>query len=755
MIRAVAPCLVVSMFFGCSWSSSPVVADDGTLAARKRAKEIVSSSTTVFRVAERFDANGKFAYIELTSREPGRLATRWAVMPHGHVAPVSEAENAFNERHRSEWGSLDLESARKLVRSNSISAIRVMGQYDSRVVSSAALRPELISFDPSAYVSEYLSLFELRLERAELMRLAHRDGTRLLRILEDDPVSRNAVSYPSPVPSSQYIPSTSLTTNSDTFANANGYYGKSVKVGIVESRLTSVGMTDYGCALDEGHESMASVTSFTYQKPPMSCTMDTQCSWCGDTASYGKCLIASGAMSGVCVDVHASQVASRIAASQGAAGGAPAGEFHAAQASLYVEHNRSGASYSSGQIGSVFSWFSSNDVRLLNLSFGSPSPGHGFWAVHSDWYARDDGFIVVQAAGNKDDDDLTGAAATITCQGFDTICVGASTKNLQSPRTLSSYQMSPFSRFINLTDNDWEFEKPDVVAEGAASHVMEVGTVNHWLEEIGTSFSAPTVTGLIALHLDFCDEEPGTRDSAFYRAFLRTVAAYDPSVVELNTAGIGTTHVDSCPMSVSTPLYPNLVIGCDHKGGGGPVRADYMFRDKGTCGVIDDPECKEPPCPFSGTGVLDAKSGWSSVPSWAQSSNPGNNNSTLALRMPSAERVVLKQLGTWPERSRLRATFAYYACPASLMASAASSAPAVNFDLALVGTKQLTGLPEVIQASEAKNDATEGFDVTFPEEFTDVELWVVSPGISSTDWNACNGSKSEPFWWWAMGSPPP
>ena len=61
----------------------------------------------------------------------------------------------------------------------------------------------------------------------------------------------------------------------------------------------------------------------------------------------------------------------------------------------------------------------------------------------------------------------------------------------------------------------------------------------------------------------------------------------------------------------------------------------------------------------------------------------------------------------------------------------------------------------VTQASEAKHDATEGFDVTFPEDFADVELWALSPSITSPNWHTCGGVRAEPYWWWAMWSPAP
>jgi len=143
------------------------------------------------------------------------------------------------------------------------------------------------------------------------------------------------------------------------------------------------------------------------------------------------------------------------------------------------------------------------------------------------------------------------------------------------------------------------------------------------------------------------------------------------------------------------------------------------------------------------------------VPTWAQSSTPNNGNNTQALRIPNAKFVVLKSLGSFAERARLRATLAYYSCPASLGASASSGAPAVNFDLVLVGRRLSTGTLEVIQASEAKNDATEGFDITFPEAFDRIEMWAVGPDSNSPTWQACNGSKAEPYWWWAMWMPPP
>ncbi|MCC6336812.1 MAG: S8 family serine peptidase [Myxococcales bacterium] len=753
--RLLAAALVVVLMLGCAPTDSSQDKLDGleVRTARARAAEILGAAPTAAIARERFDADGRFAYIEIRNREPGRLTTRVAVEPEGKVTPLAQVERAFAARHRASWGALELESARWLKASPTCGGrVHLIGEYGSES-TPAEILSRLRGIDAAASVSTDMPLFELHVRNPEIARsLARESWVRVLRVVRADLTDKDAVAYPPPVPASEYIPSTSLTTESDLYANSAGVYGSSVRVGVFESYLRQQLSVFSGCRLDEAHESLANLSSIAYQQPALSCTGDTQCEWCGGV-QYGRCI------NGVCVDAHASQVASRIAASQEAAGnGAPAGAFHAGRTNLFVEHNRtSTTSLTQAETEAAYQWFDSNAVRLVNLSFGSTNGGvPSHIGVRADWYARNKQFIVVHSAGNKSTlGNVNYANTAVTCDGFTSICVGSLSALATAPRNRAEYWTSAESRWRNVTANDWEFEKPDVMAEGSSAQVMEVGGVDSWDTNTGTSFAAPTVTGLIALHLDFCEKEPGVRDSAFYRAFLRSISAFDPSPVESFTSG-GAQHVDSCPASLGgTPLYPAPHLGCDHHGGAGPVSAKYMFRDLNTCGVIDDPECMTPPCPVSGTGVLETESGWSAVPAWAQSNNPGNNQNTQALRITDAYFIKLKDLGSFDERSRLRATFAYYACPASTSSAPADGAPAVNFDLALVGTRLGTSTPEVIQASEARHDATEGFDVTFSESYADVELWAVGPDPASSEWQACGGSKHEPYWWWAMWAPPP
>ena len=525
----------------------------------RRAYEVVAAFLRQYPsghvVRERRHADGRLAYIEVALRDTGKLTTRLAALPNGEIIGLSDAIRQFDKDHQAVWGHLDLESARAVKHRAQSARLVATGTYASSQAAIEVIRARLEQLDARAWIGEAPPVFAVAVTVPELLSLSKEPWVTTVAIDRGDsmqkasvasPPSDTGVEWPTLADSAQ-VPSTSLTTDSDTYANAVGLDGAGVKVGIFESYANSTKMA--GCRIWTAHEAFAQA-SVSYQRSSgIACSTDAQCQPSGNTPN---CAAGAVCKNSLCIDSHATEVMSRIAAAQGSDGNAPAGDYHAAKVDFFVEQNRHTGAYTNADIDSAFDYFSGAGAQLVNISTGG-TPFHSALAVYMDYHSRHNGLIPVMGAGNRaslQEDSAPGS--TVTCQGFNTICVGGSSPLRSDPRDRNEVYTSAVSRWRNISDNGWEFEKPDVGAEATEAHVASMSAINKWNVSGGTSFAAPTVAGLIALHMDMCREETANRNSAFYRAFLRTVSAFDPSRVELYTAS--GTHSDSCPTGVSTPL---------------------------------------------------------------------------------------------------------------------------------------------------------------------------------------------------------
>ena len=562
---------------------------------------------------------------------------------------------------------------------------------------------------------------------------------------------------------SDWVPSSAATSNSDINLGAKGFYGAKIRVGVRE--------LSRGCRINDKHEAFADLTGAraTYQNPPGSCG---NCELvCAADPNDKSRTAGAVCVSGECRSRHATAVASRIASSQSSADSdQPSGPFHAAMVEFFLPEYSGGVSESLSELKTAYDWLEQNQVYIVNESiganaFGPDSPGFSPWSVVSDWYARHTGMTIVRAAGNRLGKKSSGKNE-VSCGGFNTICVGSSAWSVK-PRDVGVHYWTSLSRWANPYAGSGaeakELEKPDVLAEGERVHAAVADFEEDWHPNTGnsaffvsgTSFAAPVVTGLVAMIGERCAGQ--TEYPLFGKAALRTHGTWIPSRAETATPtgqGFMPTECTKLPAGSPPPLYPAPHLGCDFYGGAGIVSSRYLDErlcppngsEKFPCdGTTEDP------CPMSGSGVLNNES-MGSQPPW-ETGGPVDwysNSSKAALRQKDEGFAPLLALPgeARSKDTRIRMTFAYYSCPASLGMQHSSLEAANNLDLVLWGRRAGTQNDEIVFASEALDDTVEGFDVTLPADFQTLHVSLIGPRSLAPCPDAFGKSVvSEPYSW--------
>lgn len=664
--------------------------------------------------------------VTITKSPAGRFARR----SDGTVVAWQELQQLERERHRARFGPMSrslYESLQAEAASTATREPRSVGVYFQPEVDWARIEPALSSRDTAvqgaalaeleaatergareladrlrtlglepSFVGRTMPAVHVRGSAEALLRLREVDG---IRIALEQAVfgaerrcNGGASKSNGNTPPNCHIDPVEVHEIDDTF-NASGFYGAKQRVGIVE-------VDDGDCVLGSAHEAFDFTSGFHYSASP----------------------------SGSCITTHGTQVASVISGSvDGTRCGASDVEF-------YYANDGSPMSFPSGTVDTVgcnpdaivkaYQWFAAvgdygdpfddPTIAVVNESFGCVhqnitclhSGGRGVDGVTQDYYARIYGMPVVKAAGNRNCDDERHEACPYT---LNSICVGSAS---------SAGVMSGFSSYTNpgITSGigpdapyNLDREEPDLVAVGGQLDpngericLAEAGA--GWGGEWGTSYSAPTVSSLIALFREYCEPIREQRfNQRIFRALLRT-ASY-----------AGNPH---------GPAYSTPKPSVDHRDGGGLITAPKLHD-----------ACDSPSGDF-GEITIDL-SGGTAPPDDRRLYTPGWNpaGETQSLGAPDAE---LQDFSNNPSSSdlkadkllevslspgdRLRYTWSWDACALDDEGDA-PVAVSVDFDLFLYNPAL-----GYVWGSQSLDDNNEGFDYTVqPGEGGTYQVWLMWP----------------------------
>lgn len=714
---------------------------------------------------ERRHADGTLGYFRLRISDAGKLSDYLAVEQSGEVLPLREAELRFAKAHWAQWGSVGLQTARRIGAERLTSQSRYVGFYSGGTQGKAQIREVLevvANAEPTFFDEPPMVIFTAGdVELRKLSKIPF--FTKIVdgRSLQASPSALNG------------IPSSATTSYSDLAYAARGVTGNGIKVGIVESFGDTDKYPGVGCQIWEAHEAFGALTGVKYMhSQPLTCSRNSDCDVvCGyDHLNPGAC------RNGVCVEPHSSLVASRVAANQ--VHSKYGGPWHAGRSELFIANNfehdgfftPKGYVITPERLNASYHWLMSQDVRIINESYELAQPGFNFRSVLSDWYTRYRGMTFVQASGNFEE----GEDKEVRCTGFNSLCVGAFDDNQDSDRDPKNFQFSfDFSRWKNIysgTPDALEVEKPDLVAEGSTvSNVLDFQanlepgnpglSTTTWGLRHGTSFASPVVAGAIALMREDCAaSRPEILSPLMTRAILRT-APVAPNLLEVHPFLPST-----CPGTSLYPNYPTAVgtHGCDFRAGVGLLDTrDLVWWCEKDCRKEEGG-----PCVGDGEGMASPDDpDWEPIPEW-MASFPGERSLEQAredgvlvnaLRAPHAQMKRLQGLGARRKGTRIRSSFSYYSCPMGGTKFDGTLKPddlttAVNFDYAICGLKVGAKEMHCIDVSESLHDANEGVDVRLVEDYDSIGLYLIGP----EEWEPCsdgivNHSTAEPYAYaWAI-----
>lgn len=710
-------------------------------------------------------ADGTLAYLRGLLPRPGALANRVAVMANNcRITTLDDAEAEYLANHRAVWGDIAVESAWDIVHEPLTGPLDFFVWMPARPFDPEPLLEQVRAVVGNARLMTQPSILFFTATVEQAVAISDFEGVNVIILDWAPPVGKGAVAFdPARVPSvADWYPSGVLTTRSDQAFASNGIFATGVRVGIQEALR--------GCTLDSTHEAFSLLTGLHHEVGASACSVGcaTECG----VVSGNPNPILSGAdcVNNECVDRHLTGVASRIASTQGAgATGQPSGPFHAAKTELYLSSfaNNSDLASLAENIDN-YKYFALEGVFIVNESIGADgvttSQGFKPWSVASDWAARNYGITIVRSAGNR-----TGSASTTgnfetSCAGYNSLCVGSSRWNM-NPRDPAFAAWSTSSRFANPYWNTGaerkELEKPDLLAEGEYTHAAISKGVDRWysspgeVDQFGTSFAAPVVTGIVALLQEQCGRG-GPLPPAYYRSLLRTLGTWDRSRAETAAPFQGFSPNTCGGSVVAPPLYPAPHLGCDHYGGAGVISTRLL--DARACPGTQV-ECEgtlEDPCVANGSGTLREMG---NQPSWLETDPKEwleNSTSSQSLRQSGAGFAALYDYpaGARGIDTRIRTTFSYYSCPVPTQ-PASTLAPSNNLDVVLWGRRTGSATDEIVFAAEALHETNEGFDVTLRADYDTLFLAVLGPSTLAGCIDADNNPTSgEPFWWWTMWGKP-
>lgn len=734
-----------------------------------------------------YHANDDFSHFKVTLHEGhGRLAHKVAINAAGRVVPRASAEREYERENRKRSGSLTPDSARMLAAASDEDLFDAVMWIDVTRLDERGLHEALAPYNTDVKI--------LRKPPAMVSM-----GRVPARALEAAARIKGAVSTTAFLPSkvvNYHVPgSGALHTHARETLNSItpgcGFSGAGVNVGIHE--YTSPSTLD-GWTLRELHESIKRTppfSTFEYYTQKRACIIGNPAAGCGSDSS-GEIVCVDG----YCTNKHASQVSSRVGVS-----------FVDAQTPFYglawlsnLKISNVPAFQSPADLVAVLDWFVNTQTLFVNESFGVEvddgptglnSPPYSYHALITDWYSRNQGLTFIQATGN---------ASRNYCHGMNKVCVGRinsdpnkylfsgqagiynySENYLQDPNDPSilgdvfdpsiSGHANPGRPLRNNNGIIYGYEteqiaRPDIVSEGVDVGVMSlnqsVEAREEWDFAGGTSFSAPVVTGLLALMQEACGYP---RNSASWRALLRTSANWNHKLFRDPTTGDGVNNA-TYPADGMGPL-PGGVDNIWYAGTG-IADARLLCLWCSSC-CLPDPGSGEPSRAEGEEETDFSESDWDQVPSYALTpGDPAGDVVSLAdvsdNQVPNTYRFALKnELNKWRKIwqpghpvTRVRFSLTFYSCSGPVDAEyhnvegdinnvlyeydSYNNTPATDFDLIMCSDSE--GICYVESISE--DSSNEGFDYYFSNESPeDIAVYLVAPDGAQV----CATYNTEPYSW--------
>ncbi len=297
----------------------------------------------------------------------------------------------------------------------------------------------------------------------------------------------------------------------------------------------------------------------------------------------------------------------------------------------------------------------------------------------------------------------------------------------RSPWVLSSNTPPP--AFMDV-------QVPDILAQGAYANVMNLendfgfsGFQTDWSQNVGSSFAAPVVTGLVAL---LHEKRPNL-------SHLSTRALVRHSGNPKHQARPDNVQIDHIyPFGVTAPAWP---------AGTGMADGRILSWMAGDRCVDEEGQTNRD----DGEGEHRDGDNWSEIPQWA--SNPDedfhtrfDDLQTYQMPLKSNRRwmeVYAPDYGTGLLPVRIRATLAFLSCVVPEPDNVSTLPPAIDFDLHLCSPSA----EECYGESEYIDDVDEGFDIVVPRGMpADTALYVSKPdGATACPRAVVSGT--EPFAW--------
>ena len=760
--------LLALTFLNCT-NSHTTEPNDPEIAPIDRAynqlKEIESQGYDLVFVSPRFWANGEFSHLLVSAKKENALRSKFAIDQKGQVVSVSDAKKAFGAKHHKLYGNLSEIAAvtyeQLKTNTDARAVIWLPNKPNSETLNTiqTILAPHNIQTSKSGL--HFISVPSI--DKDSIAKLMHQKLAATVDLFVDGTVVSD-----SNVGGASRHSRTFGTYNS--FNQGCNFYGTGVKVGLMEdldSETTCIS------GLYENHESISN-TNVSYMYPPTPCFNVSEC--------RGATIGCNGALSGddeyacvggQCVHVHANEVASRISA-YNTNGAEP--DWHANQVDILFA-NKPINFFDPVDLTDTLDNFLANNTKIINESFSingvhnDPSP-HTLHAAVTDWYARNHDMIFVKSSGNK---------TNMQCYGLNKICVGG----IDAAGTYGEDYMDDFLALDPMNNNQplsgylppaiigpgtqitaKDIYRPDVVSEGWNAPVMDVkGSTSDWTTNSGTSFSAPVVTGLLALHAESNANQIMT--PLYARTLVRFGANWNHNLL------------DGKDVTYPTRFFPKSSTKIINRSAGLGI-IDGNITCKLSSSECCSSEGENAPDIFEGEGTLNfAETEWEPMPSYAQGPPIQNGYTTYDdlddNSFPNSFKVAYQDLKANTKRlalvnvganidqlDRVRFHLSFYSCTAP---------PTVNFSffnqntsIEQVKTYRSTygaGTPtgqnipvdmDLIMCSDSAEqcwaqsftyeDSNEGFDYFFetppPEDTT---IYLVAP----EDAQPCPGYENEPY----------
>ncbi len=515
----------------------------GQEVAQETLDKLVAKHGAGVRLAQPvYHANDDFSHFKVTLHEGhGQLAHKVAIDAAGRVVPRASVEREYERENRKRSGSLTPDSARMLAAASDEDLFDAVMWIDVARLDERGLHEALAPYNADVKI--------LRKPPAMVSM-----GRVPARALEAAARIKGAVSTTAFLPSKvvdQGVPGSGALHShaKETLNSINpgcGFSGAGVNVGIHEYTHPN---TDEGWTLRESHESITRTppfSTFEYYTQKRSCIIGNSAAGCGNDPDNQLVCV-----DGYCTKIHASKVASRVGINF-----VEGQNFQGLAWLSNLKISNVPAFQSPADLVGVLDWYVNTGTLLVNESFGidvdggatvtSPPP-HTYHALITDWYSRNFGMTFIQATGNETQN---------YCFGMNNVCVGRSqsaamgysksTSSLIFDQYRSDYLDDDFleaysgwsnpGSVVNGSVNVHKITRPDLVSEGFEVGVMslDVESTEAWEIAGGTSYSAPVVTGLLALMQEACGYP---RSSASWRALLRTSANWNHKLFRDPTTG--------------------------------------------------------------------------------------------------------------------------------------------------------------------------------------------------------------------------